>query len=1065
MKRKSIYQLIKKTKDQRLPFLDLKDNGLTEIPGEIFELTHLHTLNLSNWHSEDRKIKNLPEDIKKLKNLQHLDLGGNELKYLPAGITEIRNLRELDLSGNYLCELKDPILSLEYLQYLDLSGNRLRRMPENFSQLKSLKNLYLKKNRLERLPDSIFDLRYLAYLDLSFNELEELPGDIGKLKFPVYLYLNNNLLTDLPKEISKLSFLEHLDICCNHLVELPKEVYPLKNLRVLEMGNNQFKELPKEFFEFPGLNKLDINNIQLRRLPRHITKLKNLKKLNLRGNALSSLPREISQLKFLEYLDISHNQFTELPREILKMGYLRKVDLSFNQIIELPDEILELKGIESLNLEENPLKIPPPEIAHRGILSVRNYFREMKNERKKDYLYEVKLLLVGEAAVGKTSLAKSLSNPDYILEEEQFTKGIDIMTWAIPKKELGFPKDFRVNIWDFGGQEVYHATHQFFFTKRSIYLLVTETRREGKHEDFYYWLNCIKLLGDESPVIIVMNKCDQPIRGIPIKEYRKSFPNIVKKVQVSCVPDQKKTIEELKKIINEIIASKDLLHHIGAPLPGVWAKIRMEIEERKERGNENYITYKKYLDICSNHNMDKKRAEYLIEFFHDLGIVLHFKDDPNLRDTVFLNPEWLTKPVYKLFADNDVIKNNGRFNENDVQSIWKDEKFRLKHHELLSLMKNRKFELCYALDRKGNYLAPQLLPVDEIDYTMGTLKNNLHFEYRYQFMPKGILTRFIVKRNEDIYDQKAWRYGVILAKNETRAIVRGKYFERKVTISIEGPNKTELLEIIRKTFQEIHNEFKNLEVKEMIPCNCPSCKDSGENHFFDYELLEKYKATGINEIICEKSMEFVGVDALINDIFTKKEIKSTIDFDIMIDHMAGKALRIAEKKDRGQLEKLHQEEFGDWLKDKGYTSINPEAEMSERKEQYSMTPLVRTEMKQIVSIFAPFRLNTIASETKTIVEHLDKLVHDYQTEHHVKDFVLIYVTALNEKEFQNQWKQYIELVNGINDDILFRGQFTLITFEDVSYKFSNPANVKVGIAIHERANENLEVCHMSVRIG
>jgi len=29
-----------------------------------------------------------------------------------------------------------------------------------------------------------------------------------------------------------------------------------------------------------------------------------------------------------------------------------------------------------------------------------------------------------------------------------------------------------VNIWDFGGQEIYHATHQFFLTHRSLYLLL-----------------------------------------------------------------------------------------------------------------------------------------------------------------------------------------------------------------------------------------------------------------------------------------------------------------------------------------------------------------------------------------------------------------------------------------------------------------------------------------------------------------------------------------------------------------------------------------------------------------
>ncbi|MEZ4645209.1 MAG: hypothetical protein R3E31_21165 [Chloroflexota bacterium] len=27
-------------------------------------------------------------------------------------------------------------------------------------------------------------------------------------------------------------------------------------------------------------------------------------------------------------------------------------------------------------------------------------------------------------------------------------------------------------MWDFGGQSVYHATHQFFLTKSSVYVLV-----------------------------------------------------------------------------------------------------------------------------------------------------------------------------------------------------------------------------------------------------------------------------------------------------------------------------------------------------------------------------------------------------------------------------------------------------------------------------------------------------------------------------------------------------------------------------------------------------------------
>jgi internalin A len=39
------------------------------------------------------------------------------------------------------------------------------------------------------------------------------------------------------------------------------------------------------------------------------------------------------------------------------------------------------------------------------------------------------------------------------------THGIDVMVWSFT---LADGNTFRVNIWDFGEQAIYHATHQFF---------------------------------------------------------------------------------------------------------------------------------------------------------------------------------------------------------------------------------------------------------------------------------------------------------------------------------------------------------------------------------------------------------------------------------------------------------------------------------------------------------------------------------------------------------------------------------------------------------------------------
>ena len=118
-------------------------------------------------------------------------------------------------------------------------------------------------------------------------------------------------------------------------------------------------------------------------------------------------------------------------------------------------------------------------------------------------------------------------------------------------------------------------------------------------------------------------------------------------------------------------------------------------------------------------------------------------------------------------------------------------------------MRNRKFEICYDLPT-GGYLAPGLLPVDRLDYPWRSTAQDLYFEYRYKFMPKGMLTRFIVKRHRDIYGRKDsqpihWRHGVLLDYAETRALVQERYFENKITIRLEGTNQKRFLDIIRKT--------------------------------------------------------------------------------------------------------------------------------------------------------------------------------------------------------------------------------------------------------------------------
>ena len=762
----------------------------------------------------DCHLSSIPEDIFTLRHLTHLLLGGRKKHFGP---------QNHDYTNN-ISTIPSAIIKLDQLQELELSGNRLERLPKEFRELENLQTLDLSGNRLGSLPREIIYLSNLQTLDLSHNKLEQLPKGIGAL-----------------------SNLQTLDLNYNGLMRFPDEIAGLHNLRILRLSGDKLEQLTKRIGE-----------------------LSNLQTLNLGHNKLTRLPKEIIHLSNLQTLDLGDNGLEQLPKEIIYLSNLQTLDLGHNKLTRLPKEILQLKQLKQLIMIANPIIDPPPEIVRAGVEAIFNYFTEVAHTDAVDHLFEAKLLLVGEGRVGKTSVRKSLSIPNYELEDEQTTEGIDIQQWCIPYSETSLDQDFYLNIWDFGGQEIYHATHQFFLTKRSLYLLVTESRKEDRHEDFYYWLNIVRILGENSPVILVQNKCDQPTKALPIREYQEAFTSLTDVVNqplvVSCKSSHRDTIASLKRAIIRILTDKTLLSHVGTSLPKVWVDVRKALKNLLAQGKD-YISYDGYEALCEQHGMDKDRAAFLSDYFHDLGVFLHFREDLQLADTVFLNHEWVTQGVYKVLDHQRVIRQGGEFSTFDLRDIWSDARYTEKRRELVALMK--RFELCYEL-ADGKYLAPQLLPVDEVpdlwrlwrDHT-----NNLRFEFQYKFMPKGILTRFIVKRHQDIYQRTHWRYGVLLDFDNTRAMIRERYFERKITVQLEGENKRGFLEVIRKTLHEIHNSFNNLQVEEMLSCNCPKCLSSTSPYFHKYGSLKRYAANGRKTITCDNSLEDVRILDLIDATF------------------------------------------------------------------------------------------------------------------------------------------------------------------------------------------------------
>jgi internalin A len=688
-------------------------------------------------------------------------------------------------------------------------------------------------------------------LTLSNMGLYELPAIIGEAHTVEKLILDNNNLSSLPEDLLFLKNLNTIHLRNNQFTEIPLFLAKMNDLRQLKLGRNEIAEISPDIQYMNKLQVLSVWGNKLTNLPDELGAMSNLVTLNVSMNKIEQIPDSIGNLNSVKTLIVRQNKLTELPKSIGRMWKLGVLEANINNISKLPIELTHLKNLRTLDLRNNPISIPPEilEKTTQPKVVLDYYFAQIKDLSKNKLINQAKILVVGQGSVGKTSLIKRFIKNVYDPSQIK-TEGIEITYWQVDNKLNDLEKEqtkINLNIWDFGGQEIMHATHQFFLTKRSLYLLVLDSRLTQEENRVEYWLKIIQSFSDESPVLIVGNKIDQHPLDIDRTGLQKKYPNIVGILETSAATGA--GIEELKTAIAKQVNN---LPHVRDLLPETWFTVKTKLEELGRESN--FITHDKYLELCAENEVsDETSQRTLIGFLHDLGVVLHFQDDRRLAELGILNPQWVTNGVYKILNDKALFANKGVLTLPLLDQILSTSEYpQNKRLFIVDMMK--KFELCYDIDR-DNFLVPDLLPKDE----PAELKFNgiPAFEYAYPVLPSSVITRFIVRMNQKIEDGLVWRTGVVLKIGENTALVKADIEDRKITIAIDGQEHTrrDALSAIRYQLDEIHGSIKGLDAQKRVPVpNAPNAEP------LEYETLLMLEGEGQEEYLVRDGKRLVKVN-------------------------------------------------------------------------------------------------------------------------------------------------------------------------------------------------------------
>ncbi len=688
--------------------LDLHDLPLADLPPELGQLGGLKELFLGNQFRDPETGYILLDRPPPNKNIVDL-----------SALAGLSALQLLDLGGCRRLSDFSGLAGLSALQHLNLSGCRQLSDLSVLAGLGALRHLNL--GGCDRLSDLsvLAGLSALQHLDLGWCDQ----------------------LSDL-SVLAGLSALQHLDLgWCGQLSDL-SVLAGLGALRHLNLsGCRQLSDLSV----LAGLGAL--RHLYLRSCDQlsdlsALAGLSALQHLDLGWCGRLSDLSALAGLSALQHLDLWGTSSPTISRGFLQ-GLKDRCDGLSHLIIQQAVEIHP--ALLSRSERDNCLE---------RLFSALRAFEDPQAKPVTDQ--DVKVLVLGNGEIGKTWFCHRLMGHDPTALKLKSTHGIQVL-------RAGFPQEFIerqfqdqteasptnwLNLWDFGGQDLYHGTHALFLNTRSVFLMLWKAGDDEEQERIdslghpdqrhtqQYWADYIESLAPRDSAVVVAQSLwrdaetgvdDRP--GSLNAEFRHLKP-IESYYNASTGEHGKVLKEDLETAIAQIRGTTgDLL------IPGSWAKVRDEIQawqqewveseevsfaERKrqtipwDEGEDSFVK------LCQSAG-DVGDPKVLLQFLHDTGVLFH--KEGAFQNQIVLDQEFVLKAIYEVLDRENVlesIKRTGRFT---MAELWQKTPYSEGDQALfLSLM--QECGICFEF-RKGPqgesvYVAPDLLPdrngIDDPDH-------------------------------------------------------------------------------------------------------------------------------------------------------------------------------------------------------------------------------------------------------------------------------------------------------------------------------------------------------------